>query len=114
MRISLGSRARSASRRRLLSPVCIAGVNQQALCAKTSAPTLKAVKQKRASDDIRRIDAYEMELARGVLHIASMLYEETIHAAVSETALLFEASRGRDDLKAFAQGRWSWKTWCDG
>lgn len=30
-----------------------------------------------------------------------MLYAESIHAAVKETALLFEISQGRDDLKLF-------------
>ncbi|WP_168788036.1 hypothetical protein [Paraburkholderia aromaticivorans] len=63
---------------------------------------VKAVKRKRSSEDVRRFNGSEMELARGVSHIASMLYEQSIHAAVRETLLQFEASHGRDDLKGFA------------
>ncbi|MFL9909975.1 hypothetical protein [Paraburkholderia sp. RL17-337-BIB-A] len=43
-----------------------------------------------------------MELARGASHIASVLYEHSIHAAVRETLLQFEACHGREDLKGFA------------
>jgi hypothetical protein len=43
-----------------------------------------------------------MEMARGASHIASMLYEQSIHAAVSETLLQFEACHGREALDAFA------------
>ena len=50
---------------------------------------------------VQFLKEYEMELARGASHIASMLHAESIHAAVKETALLFETSHGRDDLKLF-------------
>jgi len=48
------------------------------------------------------MDQYEMELARAASHIASMLYEQSISAAVRETLLQFEASHGREDLKGYA------------
>ncbi|CAB3810813.1 hypothetical protein [Paraburkholderia fynbosensis] len=63
---------------------------------------MKAVKQDAAFDQAPRLNQYEMELSRGASHIASTLYEESMLAAVSETILEFEASHGRDDLKAFA------------
>jgi hypothetical protein len=44
-----------------------------------------------------------MELARAASHISSMLYTESMGAAVRETVLLFEASHGRDDLEPFAR-----------
>jgi hypothetical protein len=59
-------------------------------------------KPKRSSDDVQRLDGCEMELARGSSHIASMLYEQSIHAAVSETLLQFKAGPRREDLQAFA------------
>lgn len=62
---------------------------------------MRAVRRK-PPIDVRRMNNYEMELARGTSYIASMLYEETIRGAVRETVLLFEACHGRDDLKAFA------------
>jgi hypothetical protein len=63
---------------------------------------VKAAKRKRSSDDVRRFNGCEMELARGASHIASMLYEQSIRAAVRETLLQFEACHGREDLKGFA------------
>lgn len=63
---------------------------------------VKAAKRKRSTDDVRRFNGCEMELARGASHIASMLYEHSIHAAVRETLLQFEACHGREDLKGFA------------
>lgn len=63
---------------------------------------MKAVKRKWSSDDVRRLNGCEMELARGALHVASMLHEQSIHAAVRETLVQFKASHGRDDLKGFA------------
>lgn len=63
---------------------------------------MTASRHKRSPDDVRRLDGCEMELARGASHIASMLYEQTIHAAVRETLLEFKASNGRDDLRVFA------------
>ena len=63
---------------------------------------MKAAKRKRSSDAVRRFNGCEMELARGASHIASMLYEQSIRAAVRETLLQFEACHGREDLKGFA------------
>ena len=48
------------------------------------------------------MSGYEMELSRGASHIASMLYEQSMLTAVAETIREFEASHGRNDLKAFA------------
>jgi hypothetical protein len=62
---------------------------------------MTAVKRNPASDEVRFLKEYEMDLARGSSHIASMLYPESIHVAVKETVLLFEARHGRDDLKTF-------------
>ena len=62
---------------------------------------MTAIKRNRALEEAQLLKEYEMELARGASHIASMLHTESIHAAVKETALLFETSRGRDDLKLF-------------
>jgi hypothetical protein len=63
---------------------------------------VKAAKPKRPSADSRRFNGCEMELARGASHIASMLYEQSIHAALRETLFQFETSCGRNDLMAFA------------
>jgi hypothetical protein len=63
---------------------------------------VKALKRKGAFDEAPRLTKYEMELSRGASHIASMLYEQSMLAAVRETILDFEASHGRDDLRTFA------------
>jgi hypothetical protein len=63
---------------------------------------VKALKRKGAFDEAPRLNEYEMELSRGASHIASMLYEQSMVAAVRETILEFEASHGRDDLRTFA------------
>jgi hypothetical protein len=63
---------------------------------------VKAAKRKRLTDDVRRFNACEMELARGASNIASMLYEHSIYAALRETLLQFEACHGHEDLKGFA------------
>jgi hypothetical protein len=62
---------------------------------------MTARKHNRASEEARCLKEYEMELAQGAAHIGSMRYEESIHAAVEETSLLFEILHGRDDLKMF-------------
>jgi hypothetical protein len=62
---------------------------------------MTAIKRNRASEEAQFLKECEMELARGSSHIASMLHTGSIHAAVKETALLFEASHGRDDLNLF-------------
>jgi hypothetical protein len=61
---------------------------------------VKAAKVKQSSDGVERLDGCEM--ARGASHIASMLYEQSIHAAVRETLLQFEACHGREAMDAFA------------
>jgi len=63
---------------------------------------VSATKRKRESGDTGPMNHYEMELARGASHIASMLYEQSIRAAVRETLLQFEACHGREDLKGYA------------
>ena len=63
---------------------------------------VKTAKRNGAFDKALRLNKYEVKLARDASHIASMLYEQSMLAAVSETILEFEASYGRDDLKAFA------------
>jgi hypothetical protein len=62
---------------------------------------MTAAKCNRTSEEAHFLKECEMELERGASHIASMLHAESIHAAVKETALLFETSHGRDDLKLF-------------
>jgi hypothetical protein len=54
-----------------------------------------------ASGDAWFLKKYELELARGASHIASMLCEESMQTAVRETVLQFEATHGRDELKIF-------------
>lgn len=63
---------------------------------------VRTAKRKRSSDDVRRFNGCEMELARGASHIASTLYEHSIRAAVRETLLQFEAYHEPQDVKAFA------------
>ena len=75
---------------------------RHALAARTEVSMLKAAKRKRSSDDVGRLTGCEMELARGASHIASMLYEHSIRAAVREILLQFEACHGPHDVKAFA------------
>lgn len=63
---------------------------------------MKSAKQNGAFDEALRLNQYEVELARGASHIASMLYEESMLTAVRETMLQFESRYGHGDLKAFA------------
>ncbi|TDN68854.1 hypothetical protein [Paraburkholderia sp. BL10I2N1] len=63
---------------------------------------MKSAEPNGAFEEPPRLNEYEMELARGASHIASMMYEESMLAAVRETILEFEARHGRDDMKAFA------------
>ena len=44
---------------------------------------------------------YELELARGASHIASMMYPSTINAALDETARAFVRRYGLGDLPVF-------------
>jgi hypothetical protein len=77
-------------------------VDAACACRKNRGIDVKAAKPKRSSDDVRRFNGHEMELARGASHIASTLYEHSIRAAVRETLLQFEACHGPHDVKAFA------------
>lgn len=63
---------------------------------------MKPAKPNGAFGEPVRLRDYEMELSRATSHIASMLYEHTMLAAVAETIEDFQASHGRDDLRAFA------------
>ena len=63
---------------------------------------VKPATPNRAFEETSRLSDYEMELSRGASHIASMLYEQSMLAAVTETIQEFEASHGRNDLKVFA------------
>jgi hypothetical protein len=63
---------------------------------------VKPAKRNGAFEETSRLSDYEMELSRGASHIASMLYEQSMLAAVGETIQEFEASRGRNELQAFA------------
>jgi hypothetical protein len=62
---------------------------------------MTAAKCNRSSEEVYFLKECEMELARGASHIASMLHAESIHAAVKETAVLFETSHERDDMNLF-------------
>ena len=72
----------------------------RSVCQK-SGSDMTAAKCNSTSEEAHFLEGCEMELARGASHIASMLHAESIHAAVKETALLFETSHGRDDLNQF-------------
>jgi hypothetical protein len=63
---------------------------------------VKPAKRNGTFDEAPRLNKYEVELARGASSIASMLYGESMLAAVSESILEFEAVHGGDDLKRFA------------
>jgi hypothetical protein len=69
---------------------------------RTGVIDVKSPKRSRMFDEAPHLNKYEMELARGASHIASMLYEQSTLAAVRETIQDFESSHGRDELKAFA------------
>ena len=47
-----------------------------------------------------------MELSGSASHIASMMYEHTILAAVTETIQEFEAPHGRNELKGICARPW--------
>lgn len=64
---------------------------------------MRAKKRKSPSEAARFLQEFEAELARGASHIASMLYPESLHAAVQETARTFETSYGREDFELFLQ-----------
>ena len=53
--------------------------------------------------DRRWLIEHDMELARSASHIASMLHEESMQAAIRETLLQFEAAHGPEELKIFTR-----------
>ncbi|MGF6871171.1 hypothetical protein OKW35_000625 [Paraburkholderia sp. MM5477-R1] len=68
-----------------------------------SGSALKAGKHNLASAKARCLGHYQRDLARTASLISSTLCAESMAAAIRETVLLFEASRGRDDLEPFAR-----------
>lgn len=64
---------------------------------------MRAKTRKNSSEVVLLLQECEAELARGASHIASMLYAESLHAAVQETARSFEMSYGREDVDLLLQ-----------
>lgn len=64
---------------------------------------MKAKRRKSSSETAQFLQECEAELARGASHIASMLYEESLLAAVQETAHSFEISYSREDVELLLQ-----------
>jgi hypothetical protein len=64
---------------------------------------MRAKRRKNSSEAAQFLQGCEAELARGASHIASMLYAESLHAAVQETARSFEISYGREDVELLLQ-----------
>jgi hypothetical protein len=62
---------------------------------------MKASERTRMSGEARCRKEYQVELAQGASHIASMLVEQTIKAAVQETVHLFAARNGEQDVLIF-------------
>ncbi len=62
---------------------------------------MKASERTRASGEARCRKEYQVELAQGASHIASMLVEQTIKAAVQETVHLFAERNGIQDVPIF-------------
>ncbi|SAL82523.1 hypothetical protein AWB68_06553 [Caballeronia choica] len=62
---------------------------------------MKASERTRIAEEVRCRQKYEVELAQGASHIASMLYSDTLKAAVTETASAFADLHGRQDLRLF-------------
>lgn len=62
---------------------------------------MKASERTRIAEEVRCRQKYEVELAQGASHIASMLYTDTLKAAVRETASVFADRHGRQDLQLF-------------
>lgn len=54
-----------------------------------------------ASQEVKFQTRYEVDLARGASHIASMLYADSIKSALLETLLAFEKQHGRGDYRIF-------------
>jgi hypothetical protein len=62
---------------------------------------MKTSERRRIADEVRCRQRYEVELAQGASHIASMLYPQTLRDAVQETVRAFADQHGREDLPMF-------------
>jgi hypothetical protein len=62
---------------------------------------MKSSERNRISDEVRCRQKYEVELAQGASHIASMLYPHTLRDAVQETVRAFAERHGREELRMF-------------
>jgi hypothetical protein len=70
---------------------------------------MKSSERNRIADEVRCRQKYEVELAQGASHIASMLYPHTLRDAVQETVRAFADRHGREELRV-SSPRWlpSW------
>lgn len=62
---------------------------------------MKKRERAREAEERRFWQEYEVELAQGASHIASMLYPDTLRAAVQETVSAFVDRYGGEDLRMF-------------
>jgi hypothetical protein len=62
---------------------------------------MKSSERNRIADEVRCRQKYEVELAQGASHIASMLYPHTLKDAVQETVRAFADRHGREELRMF-------------
>jgi hypothetical protein len=62
---------------------------------------MKRSERTRVAEEARGWQEYEVELAQGASHIASMLYPDTLRAAVQETVDAFVDRYGGEDLRMF-------------
>lgn len=46
-------------------------------------------------------DKYELDIARGASHVASMLYPHTINKAIEDTVREFQSQYGHEDIQVF-------------
>jgi len=58
-------------------------------------------RRRQAADEARCARQYQVELAQGASHLASMLHAASMRAAVEETAQHFQQRYGREDLRVF-------------
>lgn len=62
---------------------------------------MKPRERSSASQEVKFQTRYEVDLARGASHIASMLYADSIKSALLETLRAFEKQHGRGDYRIF-------------
>jgi hypothetical protein len=62
---------------------------------------MKSSERNQIADETRCRQKYEVELAQGASHIASMLYPHTLRGAVQETVRAFADRHGRAELRMF-------------